>query len=141
MKVFASAWLAALLLSGSGYAHREPGITLVRTQYHFSPQAHLALATRGNTGRHTCDASDLCDLVGFVVVACSNVVGTFEGADFGKSVSLVNGMIFTFEEYEYSYSYQPNAVVLAHSITYQGTQVTLYKLVIDDEIYDVRRVR
>ena len=91
--------------------------------------------------RSMCEASDLCEVVGYVVLACSNVVGEFEGAEFGKSVSLDNGMIFTFDEYKYSYSYHPDAVVLARNAMYQGKQLTVYKLVIDDETYEVTRVR
>jgi hypothetical protein len=103
----------------------------------------------GNDGRHVvrtakrsmCEASDLCEVVGYVVLACSNVVGEFEGADFGKSVSLDNGMIFTFDEYNYSYAYRPDAVVLARNVNYQGRQLIVYKLVIEDETYEVTRVR
>src|SRR5215471_10323860 len=61
----------------------------------------------------TCEANDLCDLVGYVVFDCTNVQGEFEGADFGKTVSLDNGMIFEFQEYNYSYSYRPDAIVFA----------------------------
>ena len=95
------------------------------------------------SGRHTpsCDASDLCDLVGYTVVACSNVVGEFNGAEIDSTVALDNGMRFRFTEYNYSYSYRPDAAVLAKSVTYSGTVMTLYKLQVEDETYDVIRVR
>ena len=39
-------------------------------------------------------ADDFDDLVGFTVIARSHVSGEFNGADFGKSVRLDNGMVF-----------------------------------------------
>jgi hypothetical protein len=35
-----------------------------------------------------CDAAEVCDLVGYTAITCSNVVDDFEGADFDKPVSL-----------------------------------------------------
>lgn len=98
------------------------------------------------------DADDLDELLGYTMVAHSNVKGDFEGADFDKLVALDNGMIFEFTEYSYSYSYRPAVAVFARIITPEEMQklgikqvpaksVTLYKLVIDDDIYDARRLR
>ena len=53
------------------------------------------------------DADDFSELVGFTIVATTNVTGGFEGADFDKQVALDNGMIFTFSTYSYTYSYRP----------------------------------
>jgi len=88
-----------------------------------------------------CDASDLSEIVGYTATASSNVTGEFEGADFDKPVKLDNGMIFEFTEYHYSYSYRPDVIVFAQSVTYEGRSMTLYKLFIDDELYDATRVR
>lgn len=98
------------------------------------------------------DADDFSELVGFTIVATTNVTGDFEGADFDKQVALDNGMIFTFSTYSYTYSYRPSAVILARTFTIDEMRhlgvkplptqpITTYKLIIDDEIYDVRRVR
>src|SRR5262245_56629968 len=40
------------------------------------------------------DADDLSALVGYTIVAATNVDGEFEGAEFGKLVKLENGMMF-----------------------------------------------
>ena len=40
--------------------------------------------------------SDREEIVGYLAVASTNVVGDFEGADFDKLVELDNGMIFRF---------------------------------------------
>lgn len=91
------------------------------------------------------------DLTGYVKVAVSYVNGDFEGADFDKTVELENGMIFQFSEYNYSYSYRPKAVVYKRVMTVSEQKklkiknairdITLYKLMIEGEIYDVYRLR
>jgi len=97
------------------------------------------------------DASDLEQLLGYTMISASNVDGDFEGADFDKVVKLENGMIFQFTEYNYSYAYRPDVAVFAKEVTLRPTnakgaqsvpkRIVIYKLVIDDDIYDVRRVR
>jgi len=89
------------------------------------------------------DADHLGRLMGYTVVAATNVSGSFEGADYDKLVKLDNGMVFEFQEYSYTYSYHPDAVVLAKALDVPATgkQALIYKLIVDDEIYDVRRVR
>ena len=86
-------------------------------------------------------ARDFRKLVGFTVIEITNVVGAFEGADFDKPVALDNGMVFTFNEYNYSYSYRPDVVVLAKKVTVGKDSALLWKLIIEDELYDVTRVK
>ena len=101
---------------------------------------------------HALDADDLAELVGYTGVAASNVKGEFEGADYDKLVRLDNGMIFEFNEYSYTYSYRPTAVVFAQRLTPEEMRrlgptkvptqaITLYKLVVGDEMYGVTRIR
>ncbi len=86
-------------------------------------------------------ARDFRKLVGYTVIEISNVVGDFEGADFDKAVALDNGMVFKFNEYNYSYSYRPDVVILAKKITIGKDSALLWKLIIEDELYDVTRVK
>ena len=86
------------------------------------------------------EADDLCQLEGYTIVACTNVVGEFEGADFDKLVELDNGMIFRFQEYNYTYAYRPSCTICARMIEYEGKELLLYMLVIEDEVYSVTRV-
>jgi hypothetical protein len=97
-------------------------------------------------------ADDLADLLGYTIVAVSTVAGDFEGADFDKPVKLENGMVFEFSTYSYTYSYRPRAAVLARNFTQEeltkmgvkqlpAGSVTLYKLLIRDRSYSVRRIR
>jgi hypothetical protein len=97
--------------------------------------------SRVGAGAVYCDATELQEIVGYTAVTSSNVSGEFEGADFDKPVRLDNGMIFEFTEYSYTYSYRPDVIVFARSVTYQGRAMTLYKLLIEDELYDAIRVR
>lgn len=98
------------------------------------------------------DVDDLAELVGYTMVAFSNVRGDFEGADFDKPVALDNRMVFEFTTYNYAYAYRPAVAVFARTLTPEEIQrfggknipkkpITLYKLVIEDDVYDVRRIR
>jgi hypothetical protein len=62
-------------------------------------------------------ARDFRKLVGYTVIEITNVVGDFEGTDFDKAIALDNGMVFKFNEYNYSYSYRPDVVILAKKVT------------------------
>lgn len=86
-------------------------------------------------------ARDFRKLVGYTVIEVTNAVGDFEGADFDKAVALDNGMVFKFNEYNYSYSYRPDVVVLAKKVTVGKDSALLWKLIIEDELYDVTRVK
>ena len=92
------------------------------------------------------DSNDLSDILGFTMMAHTNVRGDFEGADYDKPVALDNGWIFEFTEYNYNYSYRPSVAVFAKRVSFKPPsgverQLTIYKLVIDDTIYDARRIR
>jgi hypothetical protein len=113
------------------------GVLLVGTPGRTYPARSLA----GARAHASCDADDLCDLEGFTIVECTNVDGEFDGTDVGKAVTLQNGMIFTFESVSADVDIDPAAVILERSVIYQGRRVTLYKLLIDEEVYDVQRIR
>ncbi|OGF05538.1 MAG: hypothetical protein A2W00_01760 [Candidatus Eisenbacteria bacterium RBG_16_71_46] len=98
------------------------------------------------------DADDLGDLLGYTIIAFTHVDGDFEGAEYGKVVQLENRMVFEFHEYNYSYSYRPSVAVFAQHVSSAdmlsagiknppSAGTTLYKLIIDDEVYDVGRMR
>lgn len=77
------------------------------------------------------------ELVGWTVVAITRYDGTFEGADYDKYISLENRWAFRFQSYRYAYRYRPDVVVFATVVN----NAAIYRLVIDDEIYNVIRVR
>lgn len=98
------------------------------------------------------DAGDLSRYVGYYILETTNVSGDFEGADYDKPVKLDNGMIFEFQDYSYSYSYWPEVIILVKvwpehicdSLVRQGFakwECASYALIIEDEVYDVTRVK
>jgi hypothetical protein len=98
------------------------------------------------------DVDKLADLVGYTVLAATNVKGSFEGADYDKLVALDTGLIFEFRTYHYHYAYHPAAIVFGKRTSAQELRtlglktvpedgIVTYKLIIDDEVYDVNRVK
>lgn len=61
-------------------------------------------------------ASDLEDLArdGYAVIDETQVDGDFEGCEHGKSIPLLNGLVFVCSEYNYSYSFMPEVLILQH---------------------------
>ena len=85
------------------------------------------------------DASDFAPLVGYAVVATSKLRGDYYGVDPGRPIELENGMAFTLESRFSTYSYRPVAVVFARSRN--GEKESAYKLLVQERIYDAKRVR
>src|ERR1700730_655256 len=63
------------------------------------------------------DTEELRQLVGFTVIAVTEVPGEFEGGDFDKTVKLANEMVFEFMSYGYMYAYQPATAVFAKKLS------------------------
>lgn len=104
--------------------------------------ASLALPTIANADL----ADDLEDLVGYVIVAAKTVEGwrdgrkkgdEFEGCEHGRVIVFTDGTALTCNTYSYSYSYRPTAVILAKQFKYQGRDVYDFKMVVEDEVYDM----
>lgn len=96
------------------------------------------------------DASDFDGVKGYTVVDVTHASGTFEGADYDKLIELDNGMVFRFSEYKYFYAYRPYVVVFGKYYDLNEvkqfypeatTSFTSYKLLINDNFYDVNRVK
>ena len=124
----------------------------MRSREHLLASLCIAAALLGASPVMALDADDLSELLGYTMVASTNVDDEFEGADFDKVVHFDNGMVFQFNEFNYAYAYRPSVAVFAQHATNAELHaagiktpprdgVTLYKLVIDDGIYDARRLR
>lgn len=87
------------------------------------------------------DTSDFDDVLGYTVVAVTQVEDDFEGCDFDKKIRFDNGWTLTCSSYSYSYSYRPDAVLFAKTLVYRGVNYWAIKVIIDDEIYDMQPVR
>lgn len=87
------------------------------------------------------DASDFDDLLGYTIVAVTQVQDEFEGCDHDKRIRFDNGWTLTCAEYSYSYAYRPDAVIFAKSFPFKGATYWMLKALIDDEFYDMEPVR
>lgn len=86
------------------------------------------------------DVYQLDELVGWTIVASTQVESEFEGCDFDKKIRLTNGWVLICRAYSYSYSYRPKVVVFAKSVTYQGTSFSMIKALINDRLYDMQAI-
>ena len=93
-------------------------------------------------------ADELEELVGYTIIASKTVErwydeneedDSFNGCSHGRVIVFTDGTALTCAEYGYQYAYRPTAVILAKEITYQGKSFYDFKMVVGDEVYDMRR--
>ncbi|RJT26046.1 hypothetical protein [Buttiauxella izardii] len=83
------------------------------------------------------DASDFSDLEGYTVAKITKVDGDFEGCEYDKKITLINGWTLTCSTYHYSYSYSPQVAILSRDI---GSGYSI-KAVIGDYVYEMQPIR
>lgn len=114
--------------------------------------ALIAIGLTLSSTTSACEPDNLEELVGFTLIEITAVPGEFEGADFDKVVKLENGMRFEFTSYNYQYEYHPSVAIFAQHLTLERLKelkiqnppqrgITIYKLLSEDEVYDVRRIK
>jgi len=95
-------------------------------------------------------ADKLSKLVGYVIVDAKTIKawydddgekseGSFKGCKHGRVIVFDDNKVLTCAQYGYQYAYRPTAIILAKPMTYQNTTLYDYKMVVEDEIYDMRR--
>ncbi|MBZ2207192.1 hypothetical protein [Massilia soli] len=96
-------------------------------------------------------ADKLSRLVGYAIVDAKTIKawyddgdgekgeGAFKGCKHGRVIVFADDKVLTCAQYGYQYAYRPTAVIIAKPITLQGRTHYDYKMVVDDEIYDMRR--
>ncbi len=93
-------------------------------------------------------ADALEDLVGYTVIDSKTVErwydddekdDSFNGCSHGRVIVFTDGTALTCAEYGYQYAYRPTAVILAKEISCQGKSFYDFKMVVGDEVYDMRR--
>ena len=94
-------------------------------------------------------ADKLDDLVGYVIVDSRTVKGwydddeseegAFKGCKHGRVIVFTDNTGLTCAGYGYQYAYMPTAVILAKEISYQGKSFYDYKMVVGDDVYDMRK--
>jgi hypothetical protein len=94
-------------------------------------------------------ADKLSGLIGYVIVEvktikgwyddAEKVEGAFKGCKNGRVIIFTDNTVLTCAEYGYQYAYRPSAVILAKAMDYQGRTVYDIKMMVEDDIYDMRR--
>ena len=82
----------------------------------------------------------LTRLVGYTIVAVTQVDGEFQGCDFDKIIRFLDGKAFRCSSYGYTYAYMPDAVIFAKQTTYQGKSFATIKVLIEGEVFDMAPV-
>jgi len=84
-------------------------------------------------------ADDLDDAIGYTVIATSSVTASGENDDGDVFVKVRDHGEFVLDRATLAPLELSNVVILAESTVFKGKAITLYKLVIDDDIYDAHR--
>lgn len=97
------------------------------------------------------DASELASIVGYTAIAWATADGDVDGGEDGELIKLDNGMIFEFTEFSTVVEYMPEVIVFEQIITPAEAKehynrelrepISLYMLLIGDELVSVNRVR
>ncbi len=85
--------------------------------------------------------------IGWTIVATKTIEGyrdlrkekkdDFEGCDFDRVVFFKDGTTVTCNSYGYQYAYKPKAIILGKPVTYKGQNLTIFKMVVNGNEYDV----
>jgi hypothetical protein len=91
---------------------------------------------------------ELEELVGYTIIDSKTIDSwydedesddSFEGCSHGRVIVFDDGTKLTCAEYGYQYAYRPTAVILVNKVTYQDKTFYEYKMIVGDEVYDMRR--
>lgn len=94
---------------------------------------------------------ELENLVGYTIVASKTIDSYydtdpdrergdgFEGCDFDRVILFTDGTKLTCAGYGYQYAYMPTAIIFAKKISHGGHNFYDIKMLVEDEIYDMRQ--
>jgi hypothetical protein len=82
----------------------------------------------------------LSRLQGWTIVQTGNIKGAFKGCEHDKLVEMMDGTILRCASYGYQYAYMPDAVVFGKTLTVGDKSVTMIKMMVEDELYDMNSV-
>ena len=108
----------------------------------------LALILMISISAHADLADELENLVGYTIIDSKTIErwydddekdDAFNGCNYGRVIVFTDNTALTCAEYGYQYAYRPTAIILAKEISYQGKSFYDYKMIVEDEIYDMRR--
>jgi len=89
----------------------------------------------------SCGLNNLCELEGYTLLRCTRTSGDFDG-DTGEFVELDNGWVVKITGgYGIGiYSSYEDVLIFINSFTHEGKDYTIYKMIVDDAIFDVKRI-
>ena len=62
---------------------------------------------------------------------------SFEGCEHGRIIFFRDGTSVTCNSYGYQYAYAPTAIILGKFVTYKGKNLTMLKMIVESEEYDL----
>ncbi|KFI23725.1 hypothetical protein [Nitrosococcus oceani] len=90
----------------------------------------------------------LRQMIGWTIIASKTIEGhitedgkrsdDFEGCDFDMQIVFTDGKAVTCTGYGYQYAYRPTAIIFAKSVEYKGKNLTMMKMLVQGQFYDVR---
>lgn len=96
-------------------------------------------------------SGELEGLGGYTIIASKTIEGyrdggqsgkrgdDFEGCDIDRVIVFTDGTALTSAEYSYQYAYRPTAIIFAKQITNGGRAFYDFKMIVEDEVYEMRR--
>ena len=85
--------------------------------------------------------------IGWTIIASKTIEGyrdsgeekkdDFEGCEYDRIVYFMDGTKVTCNSYGYQYAYMPKAILLGKSTTYKGKDLTIFKMIVNSNVYDV----
>lgn len=63
---------------------------------------------------------------------------SFEGCEHGRVIYFRDGTSATCSSYGYQYAYAPTAIILGKPVAYQGKTLTMLKMIVEGEEYDLQ---
>jgi hypothetical protein len=94
---------------------------------------------------------ELEGLVGYTIIASKTIEGyrgpgrekddSFEGCDYDRIIIFDDGTGLRCTSYGYQYAYRPTAIIFGKRMEFQGRSVTVLKMLVEDEVYDMSALR
>ncbi|MUK64020.1 hypothetical protein GNP81_19215 [Aliivibrio fischeri] len=108
----------------------------------------LILSLNPTTSIAQVDESTLEQLVGWTLIETKTIEGfynddgkyedSFEGCDYDRVIQFVDSTQIECSSYGYQYAYRPTAFIFGKNTNYKGKSYTLYKMIVEDDVYDIR---
>jgi hypothetical protein len=93
-------------------------------------------------------ADELENYVGYTIVGAKTIAGyvnsdgkrkdDFEGCEYGRTIIFDDGTGLKCSSYGYQYAYRPKAIILAKSLSINGTNFETVVMIVESDKYDMQ---